>query len=87
MRTFLVSLRIACVLAMILPGASSAFGQAAGEPRAGGRAETNVRFMLPPSDGVTEPKWSADETARGYVVYSDSYLKSHTRLLILYASF
>ena len=53
-----------------------AFGQAAGEPRAGGRPERNIRYMMPPSDEAPLPKWTPAEKARGYVVYSDSYLNS-----------
>ena len=57
-------------------GAVRAFGQAAGEPRAGGRPEKNVRYLLPPSEKTPAPKWTAAEKARGYVVYSDTYMNS-----------
>ncbi|MFH0965032.1 MAG: HEAT repeat domain-containing protein [Planctomycetota bacterium] len=57
-------------------GEEAVAGTAAGEPRAGGRPEKNIRYMMPPSEKATEPKWTAAEKARGYVVYSDSYLNS-----------
>ena len=49
---------------------------AEGEPRAGGRPEKNVRFVLPPSGDAPDPEWTDEEEARGYVVYADSYLNS-----------
>ena len=60
----------------VLAGPACVFGQAAGEPRAGGRPEENIRYMLPPSQEAAAPQWTAAEQARGYVVFSDSYLNS-----------
>ena len=73
---------VACFVAIVgFVGAAiaengDAAGVAAGEPRAGGRPEKNVRFVLPPAAGAAEPAWTKAEKARGYAVYSDSYLNS-----------
>lgn len=59
---------MACLLLITAP----AFGQAEGEPDAGGGVEANVRYLLPPT-GQVEPDWTAAQKQRGYVVYSDNY--------------
>ena len=58
----------------IAVGVEPAAGVAAGEPIAGGGDEGEVRFMLPA--GGEAPEWTDAEKARGYVVFTDSYLNS-----------
>ena len=48
---------------------------AAGEPIAGGAAEEDVRLLLPPPRDQAEPEWMAPERERGFVLYTDSYMR------------
>ncbi|NOY30732.1 MAG: HEAT repeat domain-containing protein [Planctomycetes bacterium] len=57
-----------CLLLLAAPG----FAQPEGEPIAGGGAEANVRFLLPPTDQV-EPNWTRSQKKHGYVVYTEIY--------------
>ena len=48
---------------------------AAGEPIAGGAAEKDARFLLPPDPDQAEPAWTEAERRRGFVVYTDHYMR------------
>ena len=72
--TIVMALATVFLAGALLRAEEPAAGVAAGEPIAGGGDEGDVRFMLP-AEGEA-PEWTAAETARGYVVFTDSYLAS-----------
>ena len=65
-----MNIRIVCCV--LLLGSFAFAQQKAGEPVAGGGDESDVRFLLPPTN-QTQPDWTDPENQRGYVVYTDIY--------------